>query len=384
MGNDLKAKCWKAIKALVTREVKIECDRIPHTFHQVPLKKILNWILVEAAALARPERPVGWPTHLQVEPTTYCNLRCLLCPVNTGLKRPRGHMDFRVFQKVVAEVGEYVFFILLWDWGEPFLNPQIYDMIRYARERGIKLISSTNGHLFAQGDHADRVVRSGLDTLIVALDGITQETYEKYRQGGELDAVLKGIRAIVARKRALNTDTPLINLRFLVMRHNEHEIPRVPDLARSLGVDALTFNTLNSHCQETDAAKRALLEARYQELLPQSQLYQRFRYDAAGDKMRVGRNPCKRLWNNPAIHWDGTVSSCFFDYAGKRNLGNLNSDTLTDIWRGIKFRQLRREFHTDWERLSLCRDCSNSFVGGDCSWETMSEAIFFNRRGKRD
>ena len=186
MPKNLMTKGWQAVKALMTRQVRIECDRIPHVFHRVPLKKILNWILVETAAMARPERPFGWPTHLQIEPTTYCNLRCLLCPVNTGLNRPRGHMDFKVFQKVVDEVGEYLFFILLWDWGEPFLNPEIYAMIRYAVERGIKVVSSTNGHLFAQYDHADRVVRSGLDTLIVALDGITQETYEGYRQGGEL------------------------------------------------------------------------------------------------------------------------------------------------------------------------------------------------------
>jgi MoaA/NifB/PqqE/SkfB family radical SAM enzyme len=264
MRPDLKAKVWKAMKALGTRQVQIECDRIPHTFHRVPRKKLLNWILVEMAALARPETPFGWPTHLQIEPTTHCNLRCLLCPVNTGLNRPTGHMDFNVFQKVVDEVGEYAFFILLWDWGEPFLNPRIYDMIRYAGERRIKLISSTNGHLLAQGDHADRLVRSGLDTLIVALDGITQETYERYRQGGRLAHVLQGIRTLVDRKRALNSNTPLINLRFLVMRHNEHEIPELLELAKSLGVDALTFNTLNSHCQETDPAKRALLEARYQ------------------------------------------------------------------------------------------------------------------------
>jgi radical SAM protein with 4Fe4S-binding SPASM domain len=381
MLKDLMAKGGKAIKALMTRRVEIECDRIPYTFHQVPFKKILNWILVEIAAMARPERPLGWPTHLQIEPTTYCNLRCLLCPVNTGLNRPRGHMDLKVFQKVVDEMGEYVFFILLWDWGEPFLNPQIYEMIRYASERGIKLVSSTNGHLLAQDDHADRVVRSGLDTLIIALDGITQETYARYRQGGELDAVLKGIRTVVARKRALNSDTPLINLRFLAMRHNEHEIPRLPGLAKSLEVDALTFTTLNSHCQETDPTKRALLEARYQELLPQNRQYQRFRYTTAGEKMRVGRNPCKRLWNNPAIHWEGTVSSCFFDYGEKRNLGNLYKDTLTDIWRGPKYRQLRRTFRIDWQKLPLCCDCSNSFVGGDCSWETMSEAIFFQPKG---
>ena len=381
MPKNLMTKGWQAVKALMTRQVRIECDRIPHVFHRVPLKKILNWILVETAAMARPERPFGWPTHLQIEPTTYCNLRCLLCPVNTGLGRPCGHMDFKVFQKVVDEVGAYLFFILLWDWGEPFLNPEIYAMIRYAVERGIKVVSSTNGHLFAQYDHADRVVRSGLDTLIVALDGITQETYEGYRQGGKLDTVLQGIRTIVARKRALHSDTPLLNLRFLVMRHNEHEIPRLPDLARSLGVDALTFNTLNSHCQETDPGRRARFEARYQQMLPQNQRYQRFRYTATGEKMRVPRNPCKRLWNNPVIHWDGTVSSCFFDYAEARNLGNLNQDTLATIWQGAKYRQLRRTFRSEWEKLSLCCDCSNSFVGGDCSWETMSEAIFFRPQG---
>lgn len=97
--------------------------------------------------------------------------------------------------------------------------------------------------------------------------------------------------------------------------------------------------------------------------------------------MRVPRNPCKRLWNNPVIHWDGTVSSCFFDYAEERNLGNLNQDTLATIWKGAKYRQLRRTFRREWEKLSLCRDCSNSFVGGDCSWETMSEAIFFRPQG---
>jgi radical SAM protein with 4Fe4S-binding SPASM domain len=380
MRQDLKAKVWKAVQALWARQVTIECDRIPHTFHHVPLKKLLNWILVEMAAMARPETPLGWPTHLQIEPTTHCNLRCLLCPVNTGLNRPSGNMNCRVFQKIVDEMGEYVFFILLWDWGEPFLNPQIYNMIGYASERGIKLVSSTNGHLFAQHDHAERVVRSGLDTLIVALDGITQETYERYRQGGELDDVLQGIRTIVARKRALNSNTPLINLRFLVMRHNEHEIPKLPDLARSLGVDALTFNTLNSHCQETDPTKRALLETRYQEFLPRNRRYQRFRYTLTGDKRRVERNPCKRLWNNPAIHWDGTVTSCFFDYGEKRKLGNVGTDTLGAIWRGVEYRKLRRAFRLGWEKLPLCSDCSNSFVGGDCSWETMSEAIFFQPR----
>jgi radical SAM protein with 4Fe4S-binding SPASM domain len=101
----------------------------------------------------------------------------------------------------------------------------------------------------------------------------------------------------------------------------------------------------------------------------------------AGDKRRVAQNPCKRLWNNPAIHWDGTVASCFFDYGEIRKLGNVQTDTLTAIWRGAEYRKLRRAFRRGWENLTLCGDCSNSFAGGDCSWETMIEAIFFRLQG---
>ena len=99
-------------------------------------------------------------------------------------------------------------------------------MIAYAGQKGIKTISSSNGHLFALQDKADNVIRSGLDTLIFAVDGITQATYERYRQGGKLDLALEGMRMVVARKKALGSKTPLVNFRFIVMRHNEHEIPQ--------------------------------------------------------------------------------------------------------------------------------------------------------------
>ena len=118
------AKIGLAVKALRTRQVEIECDRIPHTFKRVPLKKLLNWIMVEVAAMTRPATPPGWPTHLQIEPTTHCNLRCLLCPVNTGLNRPTGRMDFEVFRKVVDEVGAYLF-LYFSGTGGPSLDPDL-------------------------------------------------------------------------------------------------------------------------------------------------------------------------------------------------------------------------------------------------------------------
>ncbi|MHC4138141.1 MAG: hypothetical protein ACYS0K_24650, partial [Planctomycetota bacterium] len=105
------------MKALLTRRLRMECDRVPYEFQRLPLKKILNWLLVEGSIYLKPRRPWGWPTHLQVEPTNLCNLRCAFCPVTTGMDRPSGSMDVDVFKKLIDEIGDYLFIILFWDWG---------------------------------------------------------------------------------------------------------------------------------------------------------------------------------------------------------------------------------------------------------------------------
>jgi len=366
MLRDLSAGAHRATRALLTRTVTMQCDRIPFRFDKVPLKKILNWLLVEASIHLRPERPWGWPTHLQIEPESRCNLRCVICPVTDGMDRPTGSMSLSTFRSLIDEVGDYVFLILLWDWGEPLLNPSLFEMISYARERGIKVLCSTNGQLLARDGRAERLVRSGLDTLIVAMDGITQETYQRYRGAGSLEAVLEGIRTLVATKRELEASRPLINLRFLLMRHNEHEVPELGDLARSLGVDMLSLKTLNPYGSDA-------------ELVPQNPEYRRFRYaDDGKTPLRRRRNPCKNLWNMPAIHWNGTVALCTFDYNEDNVLGDLRTSSFKDIWHGAPYRRLRSQFRSDWEAIPLCCRCSFAYEGGSCIDEIIAEAHYFS------
>ena len=371
-------KGWRALRALLSRKLTIVCDQIPYHFSKVPIKKILNWILVEASVLAKPGRPWGWPTHLQIEPTNRCNLSCALCPTTIGLDRPLGHMDLGLFQKLLDEAGDHVFLILLWDWGEPFMNPAVYDMVAYARAKGIKTVSSTNGQLFSRKDQAARLVASGLDSIIFALDGISQPTYQLYRKDGSLENVLQGIRNVVARKRELGSPRPLVNLRFIVMRENEHEIPRLKDLALSLGVDALTLKTLNP-CN-LDPYERNPQEIREQNpFLPRNPAYRRFKVDpSTGHVVRLIKNPCKQLWNNPVIHWNGTVCSCTYDVKDKFVLGDLSKQGFRDIWFGAPYGRMRRRFRREWEKMPLCSECSYAYLGGDCGRETIVEAHFFN------
>lgn len=366
----------KAVKALATRSITIENDCIPFKFYNVPLKKIFNLICVGISAYVKPEKPWGWPVYLQIEPTTLCNLQCALCPVTEGLGRPTGNMNFEFFKKCIDEIGDYVFFIILWDWGEPFINPAIYDMIAYAKRKGIKIVSSTNGHVFAKEANAEKLINSGIDSIIVAIDGTTQETYEHFRKSGSLDTALQGARNLVAYKRTINSPTPIINLRFIVMKHNEHEIPEMKRLAKSLNVDVLTIKTLNPY--DIYSENRDEKQAYYNTYLPDAEHYKRFEYVGHGiNRHRVRRKPtCNKLWDGLNIRWNGTLSLCSYDYKETYALGDAKTDTIKHIWSGPSYRAIRRQFRSDWEQIQICNHCTYAYKGGSCDGETIVEVLY--------
>lgn len=367
-------KFLQAAKALLSRKIEIECDSIPYEFNRVPLKKIVNWILVEASICFNTKNQWGWPTHVQIEPTNFCNLKCALCPVTEGLNRPPKNMDFFTFKKFIDETEDYLLFIVLWDWGEPFLNPVIFEMISYARKKNIKIVSSTNGHIFAKGDYADQVVKSGLHSLIFAVDGTSQKTYEKYRNRGDLITVIEGIKKVVAAKKVLQSKTPFINLRFIAMKHNEHEIPQLHDFARSLEVDAVTLKTLNPHNDGRIIAN----EEFGNEFIPENPSYQRFKYDP-GTHSRIRRksNPCKDLWNSPALHSNGEICPCTFDINAEYVFGDITQQSFKEIWKGDQYSSLRSKFRDNYQQIPICSDCTYAFEGGTCNTETIAQAHFF-------
>lgn len=366
----------KAMNTLITRSMIFENDCIPIRFQNLSYKKIINAIRVGMSIYMKSTKTWGKPTTLQVEPASICNLRCDLCPITDGMGRPTGLMDFELFKKSIDEIGDYVLLIILWDWGEPFVNPAIYDMIAYAKKRNIGIISSTNAHVFAKKDNAKKLIKSGIDSIIVAIDGINQDTYERFRQTGKLETALKGVRNLVAAKRALNSQTPLINFRFIVTKHNEHEIPELKKLVRSLGVDVLTIKTLNPYDFYSESSSKK--QTYYDRLLPQDSRYQRFRYEGpVEDRHRIKRSPkCTRAWDCLTIHWNGVVCLCTYDYKEKYIHGNVKTNTIKNVWFGTPIRSIRRNFKNDWEQIDLCRNCTNSFKGGGCDGETIVEVLY--------
>jgi MoaA/NifB/PqqE/SkfB family radical SAM enzyme len=383
-GNPMFRKILRVLAALSSRRISFELDLIPLDFEKVPPRKIFNWLLTESSVALKPASPWGFPTLLQIEPTNRCNLRCQVCPVGMGLKRSTGDMDLDMFKDLIDHLGKFLLVMMFWDWGEPFLNPDAYEMIQYARRAGIKVVCSTNGHVFADDEYARRVVNSGLDVLVFSVDGITQETYQTFRTQGKLETVIQGIRNVVEQRDRLRSATPVVNLRFIVMKHSEHEIPQLRPYARSLGVDVLTLRkfhfvpgtekTVRDTAHETTRPERMVpSETRFQ--LPALQ---------AGHlaPVRVARNPCKNLWNCPTIHRDGTVVSCFMDYDERRPLGSLRTQTFREIWCGEPYRRLRQAFRRSWQELANCEKCPSGYKGGDVGREANAEAFFFSSPGR--
>jgi len=363
--------------AVGRRQVIIRCDSIPYAFRNVQFKKVANWLRVEASVRIRPLAPWGLPTHLQIEPTNTCNLRCKLCPVSGEMHRPAGFMDFALYKRLLDEIGSYVFLMLFWDWGEPFMHPSAFEMIADAHRRGIQVVSSTNGHLFADPRRADDVIKCGLDTLIFAIDGLSQNTYEKYRGSGDLERALQGIRTVVERKKALRSATPLINFRFIVMKHNEHEVDRLQLFVRKLGADALTLKTLNPRANNTYGNRTSGIEHEEDSLLPLSPSYRRFFYDESGKPVRLKRNPCRNPWNAVTVHWNGRVCPCTYDYDDQFVLGDLKNNSFEKIWKGPEYRAFRDRLRRKDPAHYFCNECSYAFKGGSCIDETVREAVFF-------
>ena len=306
-------------------------------------------------------RSVQWglPISVSFEPTTSCNLRCPECP--SGLRaftRPTGMLQRDFFTETINQLAPHLSYLIFYFQGEPFLNPKFLDMVKYAASKKIYTATSTNAH-YLTDDVARRTVESGLDRLIISIDGTTQEVYQQYRVGGKLHRVLEGARNVVKWKKELKRKTPFIIFQFLVVRHNEHQIEEVRRLARETGVDDVWLKTAQVYDYENDPNG----------LIPTINKYSRYKKDRNGKmqfKGNMAANHCWRLWHDPVITWDGAVVPCCFDKDAQHKLGSLQQQSFTEIWRSGAYNKFRKSVLESRQNIDICANCSEGVkVWGD-------------------
>ena len=338
----------KALPRYIKRYVRIFSFRRLFNFVSVILSMTVSWII---------RRPIVWgqPFMLMVEPTNYCNLKCPLCPSGNGeMSRRRGNMSLGDYKAMVDELSPRSFMMMMWNQGEPYLNKCFNEMVRYAHNKGLFTFTSTNGHYIRKDSEAESIVKSGLDEIIVSLDGVDQETYQQYRVGGDINKVFDGVKRLVIAKQRLGAETPLINLQFIVMRHNQDDIDLAEQYARDLGVDKFLVKTAQVY-SDADADK----------FLPSEDSYSR--YEKTDDGLVVKGQPvrgCKVLWYSSMINWNGDVAPCCFDKDVDFKMGSaFEKGSFKNIWRGRSYMDFRKKVLKDRSGVDMCRNCSEGYRG---------------------
>lgn len=319
---------------------------------KLTVRKVTNILLAKSSFLVSRiyRKPVVWglPYAYSIEPTGICNLKCPECPTGKGLiKRKASVINPEMYSSVLDQISGTASYLMLYLQGEPFINPAIFEMIGQAHRLRVYTCISTNGH-YLDKINAQRTVLSGLDRLIISLDGTTSETYVQYRQGGSFQVVLSGIRNLVEAKRELKCRTPHIILQFIVFKHNQHQIFEFNKLAKSLGVDAVSIKTAQLYDFEKGNERMTSLArfSRYQK-----------KEDGFVIKKKL-RNRCMRLWSIGVVNSDGIMAPCCYDKNADYRVGDLRQLDVKAIWKGNDFMQFRSKMLTNRKGIDICRNCN--------------------------
>jgi MoaA/NifB/PqqE/SkfB family radical SAM enzyme len=297
--------------------------------------------------LYRRIHPWGMPLHMQFELINYCNLHCPVCPTgNRELQRLPQRMDLSLFRDTMAEVGPYLLTSSLWGWGESLLHPQFADFLREAQKYKVAFFLSTNGQNLDRDEVIEAIVEYPPAFLIVAIDGITDETNSRYRVGARLEPILEGMHRLVEKKKRMHRPLPILQMRFLVMKHNQHELPKVEEFAASNGFEMLALRILSLVDSNAGLAAHRWLTASVAE----------FEKDSPGRESPdfVCMNP---FWF-PTLFVDGTVVGCDQDFDAQKPIGRIGPGvTFRDIWTSSEAAAVRRTVRNSSESLSFCRNC---------------------------
>jgi radical SAM protein with 4Fe4S-binding SPASM domain len=324
-------------------------DWMPMTVRNMSLAQRFNLLRAGSNLFYRRAYPLNWPLNMQVELTNFCNIHCPVCPAGTGeLTRKPLAMSLDLFDRLMKEVGPYLFTLALWAWGEPLLHPEIEAILRLVRKYPAAVLLSTNGQNLNQKRILEAIQKYPPTYLIVAVDGLCDATNSLYRKGAQLAPLLEGVQALAQWKKKTGSNLPVLHCRFLAMKHNEHEIPELRQFADRTGFDMLSIRGL-SIIDSSEEAHHSLL-AESEDLRPY----------AYRNGMRVHRSDfiCQHAFSFPTVLADGTVVACEQDFNGTRPFGIFSDErSFRNIWFGPEAAAIRRVIREDPSQYSFCRHC---------------------------
>lgn len=293
----------------------------------------------------------GYPTHLTIEANNNCDLKCPMCSSGQEYStRKRGQMTFEQYRRLIDELAPYLYKVGPFNLGEPLLHRDIFKMIKYAQDKNISVILSTNGK--ALDEHkAEELVRSGLEELVISVDAATEATYRVNRPGGDFQKLKQNIAGLMKVRRRLNSRHPFVMINMILMDNNVGEMEEFKKIGAKLGVDKVNFSTYwEMYLGESDK------ESSTRGLSPKDQEFK----NIMPTIMRVDKT-CDWAWSGSVIAWDGKVTPCCFDYNETYVIGNVFEGGFKRLWNNERYRRLRKMILDGRKGPKLCNRCPRVF-----------------------
>lgn len=326
--------------------------------------KLGNLFLVLAQNFFKPERAWAKPVKLIVEPFNGCNLHCPLCPTGRMITdRKIDVLTFDLFRKAVDPLSKYLYEVYLYNWGEPFMNRELFKFIRHCSQRQIRTIVSSNLTLFETG-MMDELLTSGLDTLIISLDGSSSQTYLQYRRGGDFDKVVSNMRSILKERNRRKQVNPKVIWQFIVFSFNEHEIPGAVRQAREDGLDEIRFISSFSNMEEMAFQDNGQKRSQLKYYTPSDR---RFHLFPTAEANKGGfQMQCDYLWGQISLRTDGGIAPCCGSYYKGDDFGSLIGVDIIEVWNNDKYRKARRGIKSGgiFQSGTICDYCLKNNPAG--------------------
>ena len=303
----------------------------------------LNFLRAQYEAMTGQLQVKSHPYIMFVDPSSICQLRCPGCP--TGVEneskrigqpislRERTMMTSDLYDSILDEIGQYLFCLQLYNWGEPLLHRQLPAFVRKAKEYQVCVVIHTNLSLHLTDAYLEELLESGLDVIAASVDGFSPEPYQTYRRGGNFELVKTNVERLAAMRNRLNLQTEII-WNFLVFRWNEHEV-----------------GAARRFCDETGIVfKRGEAYVQDPEWLPS---YRQQEAEGLGRTTRDSARPHvpRREWCNwhytcSVVNSNGSISPCCAPWEQQHDFGLLEPGKIRfgDIWNNELYQKSRGAF----------------------------------------
>ena len=319
-------------------------DRI-RLLSRLSLKRVVNYLkIITSYNLSRLMSTVlvwGGPFALHFETSAICNLRCPECIAGQGkLKRTQKLTDPEMVKEKLIEHGKTAFYSNLYFQGEPFLHPKLASIIALVHTHGLYTVISTNGH-FLSRQNCRMLIESGLDRLIVSLDGPDSESYSQYRVNGDFEKVVAGIKCLVETREKMNTRHPLVVVQQLVNKTNENRLKETFALVKSTGADVLELKSMQIYTEEGRHT-----------LAPAGEKFNRYK-----GKKQANEKGCFRLWSNAVFSSDGQMILCCYDKIPGYNTDG-GTENKSNAWKSARMNAFRRRLLIGENLPEICQNCN--------------------------